>query len=392
MDERQNELLFTEAMPALAGALRGRREKVLARWNELVRETLPEADELTMTQVRNSIPRVLDQMAAALEVAHPEPTRVLLEVTRSHGEVRFHENYNIRELIIEYRLLRRVLFEEVDAALAGRAVGVGVREWMALDAALDIALQQAVIGFIEHQKKQLKSATEAEAKFLSFLAHDMRNGLNSILLTMQWVESSLGRYPDLAEEAEGLRTAREDATRTIDSMERLLQAERLRKGVQVKRERVRLRGVVERVMTEVRRGVPGGKAVTLENRVGEEHEVTTDEGLLAVILQNLLGNAVKYSERGTVGVEAEHRVEQGVDSWWVSVSDQGPGIAPERVETLFNAFTRGETHGQPGVGLGLFISSQAARLLGTKLEVASTVGAGTRFGLVLRNLPAVDAV
>lgn len=91
-------------------------------------------------------------------------------------------------------------------------------------------------------------------------------------------------------------------------------------------------------------------------------------------------------------MEAEHRVEQGVDSWWVSVSDQGPGIAPERVETLFNAFTRGETHGQPGVGLGLFISSQAARLLGTKLEVASTVGAGTRFGLMLRNLPAVDAV
>ena len=69
--------------------------------------------------------------------------------------------------------------------------------------------------------------------------------------------------------------------------------------------------------------------------------------------------------------------------WVLSVSDQGPGIAPDRVQTLFHAFTRGETHGQPGVGLGLTIASHAALLLGSELKVESTLGQGTTFSLIL---------
>jgi signal transduction histidine kinase len=65
------------------------------------------------------------------------------------------------------------------------------------------------------------------------------------------------------------------------------------------------------------------------------------------------------------------------------VSDQGPGIAPDRVRTLFDAFTRGETHGQPGVGLGLNIASHAARLLGSDLQVESKPGEGSTFSLTL---------
>jgi signal transduction histidine kinase len=392
MIEPMSELLAAEAMPTLAAALRERRERVVVRWNGLVREHLPDADELTTSQVRNSIPKVLDQIAAALEAADPAPVEVLLDITRSHGAVRFHESYNIKELILEYRILRRVLFEEMDQECGGR---VSVREWMALDIAVDLALQQAVIAFIEHQKRQLKSATEAEAKFLSCLAHDLRNGLYGIMLTMQWVESSVVRYEELAEETEALRAARDGATRTIDSMERLLQAERLRKGVQVKREKVNLREAAERVVRDAQRGLgsgAGAKTLAIENRVEGHWEVISDSGLITVILQNLLGNAVKYSEQGTVAVEAEHGGDGSGELWRVSVSDQGPGIAPERVATLFEAFRRGETHGQPGVGLGLFIASQAARLLGSRLEVESTMGVGTRFSFVLRNLPATDAV
>jgi signal transduction histidine kinase len=395
MNEPFVDLLASEAMPALADALRARRERVVQRWNDLVRATLPEADELTVAQVRNSIPRVLDQIADALASDEEAPTRLLLDVSRSHGSVRFHESYNIKELIIEYRILRRVLFEEMEEALQGH---VRTKEWIALDIAVDLAMQQSVIAFIENQREQLKSSTEAEAKFLSFLAHDLRNGLNSILLTMQWVESSVGRYEELGEEREGLRSAREEATRTIDSMERLLQAERLRKGVQARREQVDLANLAERTLGEAQRMVggtrAGGSAKRLEfaNRVAPGAKLISDSGLIALILQNLVGNAVKYSEQGQITVETERTEDERGEAWIVSVRDQGRGIAKEQAATLFEAFTRGETHGQPGVGLGLFIASQAARLLGSRLEVESEVGKGTCFSFLLRNLPAADAV
>ena len=69
--------------------------------------------------------------------------------------------------------------------------------------------------------------------------------------------------------------------------------------------------------------------------------------------------------------------------WVLSISDQGPGIASENLSHLFDAFRRGDTYGQPGVGLGLSIASEATRLLGGKLEIESEVGVGSTFRLML---------
>jgi K+-sensing histidine kinase KdpD len=65
------------------------------------------------------------------------------------------------------------------------------------------------------------------------------------------------------------------------------------------------------------------------------------------------------------------------------VSDEGPGIAPEVTQRIFEAFQRGEVHGQSGVGLGLAIAAQAAKLLEATLTVESRVGAGSTFRLAL---------
>src|SRR5205085_11924421 len=104
-----------------------------------------------------------------------------------------------------------------------------------------------------------------------------------------------------------------------------------------------------------------GKALTknikLENAVPDGASAHSDRELLILVLQNLLGNAVKFSNRGTVRVSAVHEPL----GWKISVSDHGPGIAPEKLAAIFDAFTRGETHGQPGLGLCLTIASHATR-------------------------------
>ena len=113
---------------------------------------------------------------------------------------------------------------------------------------------------------------------------------------------------------------------------------------------------------------------------------------LAIILQNLIGNAVKHAGngaegKGTVRVSAERASDRGRESWIVSVADDGPGIPPDQVDHLFEAFTRlpqpdkNTSDDQPGYGLGLAIAAQAARLLGETIQVQTCPGQGSRFAI-----------
>jgi hypothetical protein len=102
---RFTETLAQYAMPELAAAVRQRAGSILERWAAGVEQALPDADPLTRNQVRNSIPIVLEQLAKAIESNHPHETATLLELTKAHGVSRFHQAFDITEVIVEYRLL-----------------------------------------------------------------------------------------------------------------------------------------------------------------------------------------------------------------------------------------------------------------------------------------------
>jgi signal transduction histidine kinase len=110
-------------------------------------------------------------------------------------------------------------------------------------------------------------------------------------------------------------------------------------------------------------------------------EVASDPELITLVVQNFIGNAIKYSNKGTVRIRG--MCQKGSSKCQISVSDEGPGIAYEHLGRIFEAFQRGDAHGQPGVGLGLAIASQAAKLLGAEVRVESIIGVGSTFTLIL---------
>ena len=170
---------------------------------------------------------------------------------------------------------------------------------------------------------------------------------------------------------------------TIAGMEKLLQAERLRKGaIQPKAETVDLHALAADAI-RASRAAGTAQGLTLEMSVPDDASAVSDREVIALVLQNLLNNAVKYSTTGTIRVAASRWAEEDSGGWSLSISDQGPGIAREQLGRFFEAFSRGDTHGQPGVGLGLAIASQAAKLLGGRLTVTSELGSGSTFTLVL---------
>src|SRR5215208_7843555 len=136
------DLLATRAFSQLAAILRDRRDVIVGRWEETVRHMLPQADELTHGELRNSLPEIIDQMANALASDQPPATIKLVGLTGRHGAERFHQNYNARELVAEYRMFRRILLEEVWRELVGV---VSEQEITVLNMAIDTAVEGGVM-------------------------------------------------------------------------------------------------------------------------------------------------------------------------------------------------------------------------------------------------------
>jgi signal transduction histidine kinase len=195
--------------------------------------------------------------------------------------------------------------------------------------------------------------------------------------------------PKFAESLEDLEMMRRSIFETVGTMDRFLHAERFRKGkVQVKPGRLELTRLIAEVATQFSYQAKE-KNLHVQVERGKPCPAVSDKELLSMILQNLLSNAIKYTPTGAVRVEA--RPGSNGDGCLVSVSDQGPGIPHDKLSELFGSFTRGDTHGQPGVGLGLSIARQAADLLGARLWAESEVGRGSTFYLQLPKEPPAAA-
>lgn len=377
------ELLTNRRFPELAAALRARSAHLIDEWAAMVREVLPIADQLTFEQLRDDMPEVLEKTACLLESDRPNRADELLEIVPKHGEVRFHQSFSLREMLIEYDLLRAVVIGQVVTHL-GRKIEPD--EVVALTAALDLAGRRAVLAFVQNQSHQLQAATEAQSKYLSFLSHDLRGGLNGVFLMIEVLKRELANQPQLAETVKDLDSMRRALLETVGTMDRFLHAERFRKGkVQLKPGRIHLKHLINETVSHFSYQARD-KGLELHVEALDDCVITSDRELLSLIFQNLISNAVKYTPAGAVEITAVTR-DDGYCV--VTVGDQGPGIAPERLTELFSAFTRGETHGQPGVGLGLAIAQQAAQYLGVKLWAESTLGEGSAFHVEIpKTLPA----
>lgn len=374
------DLLTYHAFPRLASALRSRSDVIIQKWETAVRAMLPAADELTLLQLRNSLPAILQEIIDVFESNKPHETRELIEGSKSHGSTRFHESYSIRELIIEYQLLRRIIIEQISEDLNEV---LDTRSTVALNMAIDTALQSGVVTFTEDLQQQIKASAEAQSKYLSFLSHDLRNHLNRATLHLQLLAAKLAQSPEYSESVEDIRSVNRSILQTISGMDRILQAEQLRQGsmepdIQPVDLNFVLKDVAKQLYPEAK-----SKGLELDVDVPEDARIGSDEGLLTLVLHNLLCNAIKYSAKGKVKITAINKSNGEERGWVISISDQGPGIALENLRDLFEAFRRGNTYGTPGVGLGLSIASHATKLLGGMLEVESKVNDGSTFRLVL---------
>ena len=125
----------------------------------------------------------------------------------------------------------------------------------------------------------------------------------------------------------------------------------------------------------------------------EVRDIETDEAKLTQVLINLVGNALKFTEKGSICVVVHVHPESALPEK-IEVIDTGPGIPEGRLSSIFEAFQQAESSTSRkygGTGLGLAISNSLCELMGYQLKVESELGVGSTFSIILAEDQAAEA-
>ncbi len=230
-------------------------------------------------------------------------------------------------------------------------------------------------------RAEAEAANRAKDQFLASMSHELRTPLHAIL-----------GYADLIREGALTEPAREDALATIAGSGRhllsvindLLDLSRIRSGhLELNPTPVQLPALLEEIAAMVRVDAEKkGLAFTLDLPVDLPPVVQADGKRVRQILLNLLGNAIKFTDAGSVTLSVQTvPMEEGRIQLCVSVEDTGMGIAAEDKTRIFAPFEQTEQgrRREAGVGLGLAISQELAHRMGGAIDVDSRPGSGSRF-------------
>lgn len=260
----------------------------------------------------------------------------------------------------------------------------------------DLQQRQLLLDELRVAKESADKASSAKSVFLATMSHEIRTPLNAIIGMLELV---LARKGDAEQNHQLAHIAYEAAISLLALIGDILDISRIEAGkLSLELEPVKVKDLLESV-GKVFSGLARQKQLRLSLSIDARAAqlVWADAVKLKQIVSNLLGNAIKFTHRG--GVELRCSVEVAGDSglrFDISVIDTGVGIPAAQLDQIFKPYRGVDgvvSDPNAGAGLGLTISQALCLLMGSKLNVKSTVGSGTRidFSVTLARVM-VDAV
>lgn len=237
---------------------------------------------------------------------------------------------------------------------------------------------------IEHQRTELSKLNATKDKLFAIISHDLRSpmaGLKNYLMLINWGALSPGEFDQsartLSQQLNYLQTMLDNVLNwSMSQME----------GMQSRPETVALAAVVEQELALLR-PVAQAKAIALTDHIPAQAQLRVDKNHLAIILRNLLQNALKFTPAGGSVHIGYPPTPDGSST--IAVRDTGIGMDDAMQEELFqiNKESSTGTANEPGTGLGLLLVKELVTVNGGQISVVSQVGIGTTFTLTFPNQP-----
>ncbi|MBT3242376.1 MAG: response regulator [Bacteroidetes bacterium] len=235
---------------------------------------------------------------------------------------------------------------------------------------------------LDEQGKRVESANRMKTEFLSNMSHELRTPLNSILALSRVLAMQANKKLN-SEEISFLEIIERNGKRLLYLINDILDLSKIEAGkMEILPESISIRPIVKMVVDSVQ-PISNKKGIELVlNISGDLPQLETEESKLLQILTNIIGNAVKFTNKGGIIIS----VNSDPLNMYFTVKDTGIGISNEALPHIFDEFKQADgstSRSFEGTGLGLAIAKKMTKILGGDIKVSSKLEEGTEFTLTL---------
>ncbi|EDX85061.1 ATPase, histidine kinase-, DNA gyrase B-, and HSP90-like domain protein [Synechococcus sp. PCC 7335] len=377
-----------------------RKRAIIDTWMTQVRgdNHIESSQDLTYEAILDSLPNLLDAIAHLLRDPQLSDVRAAIDQADVHGEMRAKQGYSAGEIVREYGILRGIIFDELEAKLLTSDTRLTLRATRLIDGVLDKTIAFCLDRYTDERLREVKwlydemmvsnqeldRLARNEQRNMAYLAHELKSPLSCIIgysdLFLRQQSSHTKPNFDFIEQV--LANGR----RLLTMINETLEISYCRSGqMAIKLEQVDLSSLIEEVAT-VLSTLAQQKALSIEVDCQADIEpMTTDQTRLRQVLTNLISNAVRYTEEGSIKVKT--RLVRGRENNLVEVAviDSGLGIDSAEQDRIFEPYYQGEAgqRAASSTGLGLAIARQLVELLQGSIRLTSEPNVGSTFTIVL---------
>ncbi len=383
----------------LGKTLLAKTDTIIECWIDSIREDeeIESSKNMAYTAVRNSIPLVLEALATLLSESITSRSQKLKDCSWEHGLVRAEQGYDMDEIVREYSLLRKIIFTALKPDLLANSSAEILETVELLDSVIDRVITLSLESYVETRLQELEQvrsqllltnqeltrlvATQKED--VSHLAHELKSPLNAIMgfstLLLQQQQKAV-QGSDTALSLQMTEKVIRNGRQLLRLINDILEISRYEAGkVPLNIQSSDVQPLIQLAVDTLSISAAQKDLEIILNCDRAPQEVQTDTLRLQQIITNLISNAIRYTESGTITITCTTKAR---DQWSLIVTDTGIGLSPEAQTQIFEPYYRvgsKNDYSTDSTGLGLAIVDKLVKLLQGKIDLTSKLGEGTTF-------------